>query len=84
MRSFRTVTRHMCAKVRPQAMSFTTLQIDTQLTTDRVDAFESSDHPTGMPSILKCIRPFLAMTTDGVDVMAHVSKSNYVHVTVTG
>ena len=25
LRSFRTVTRHMCAKVRPQAMSFTTL-----------------------------------------------------------
>ena len=23
LRSFRTVTRHMCAKVRPQAMSFT-------------------------------------------------------------
>ena len=24
LRSFRTVTRHICAKVRPQAMSFTT------------------------------------------------------------
>jgi hypothetical protein len=60
------------------------LQTDTQLTTDRVAAYEASDHPTGMPSMMMCVRPLLAMTTDGVDVMAHVVKSNYVHLTVTG
>jgi hypothetical protein len=53
------------------------LQTDTQLTTDRVAAYEASDHPTGMPSMMMCVRPLL-------DVMAHVVKSNYVHVTVTG
>jgi hypothetical protein len=60
------------------------LQTDTQLTTDRVAAYEAENHPTGMPSMMMCVRPLLAMTTDGVDVMAHVVKSNYVHVTVTG
>jgi hypothetical protein len=83
MRNCRTVTRHMCAKVRPQAMSFTILQIDNSFA-DHVDAHESSDHPTGLLANLMCIGPSLAMTTDGEDMMAHVGKSDNVHVTVTG